>query len=105
MKYVGLTCNSSLECIRAFVICMYIDCTYVPCPPPQDEYSLLVENWNTQRGQALAHALLKVLYPQLEKELRMTLIQEAREAVLHVSPTYKGDVMEGRGRACAACGL
>ena len=54
-------------------------------PPSQDEYSLLVEKWNTQRGQALAHALLKVLYPQLEKELRMTLIQEAREAVLHVS--------------------
>lgn len=74
---------------------MYIDCTCLA--PPKDEYSLLVENWNTQRGQALAHALLKVLYPQLEKELRMTLIQEAREAVLHVSPTYKGDVIEGRG--------
>ena len=64
-----------------------VDCpTLTPLPPPsQDEYSLLVEKWNTQRGQALAHALLKVLYPQLEKELRMTLIQEAREAVLHVS--------------------
>ena len=70
----------------------------------QDEYSLLVENWNTQRGQALAHALLKVLYPQLEKELRMTLIQEGREAVLHVSccERCKRNARKGWG---AVCGL
>jgi transcription elongation factor SPT6 len=49
----------------------------------RDEYSLLVEKWNTQRGKALAQSLVKVLYPQMEKELRMKLIQEARESVVH----------------------
>lgn len=53
-------------------------------PSLQDEFSLLVEKWNAQRAQAVAHALLKVLYPQMEKELRTKLLQEAKDHVLQV---------------------
>jgi len=55
-----------------------------PLPFLQDEFSLLVEKWNAQRAQAVAHALLKVLYPQMEKELRTKLLQEAKDHVLQV---------------------
>ena len=50
----------------------------------RDEYSLLAEKWNAQRAQAVAHALLKVLYPLMEKELRVKLLTEAKEHVLQV---------------------
>ena len=45
---------------------------------------MLVEKWNAQRAQALAHTLMKVLYPQMEKELRTKLLLEAKEHVLQV---------------------
>ena len=45
---------------------------------------MLVEKWNAQRAQAVAHALLKVLYPQMEKEIRMKLLQESKEYVIQV---------------------
>ena len=51
----------------------------------QDEFSLLVEKWNAQRAKAVAHALLKVLYPLMVKELRIKLLDEAKEHVLQVS--------------------
>ena len=54
-------------------------------PPLQDEFSLLVEKWNAQRAQAVAHALLKVLYPQMEKELKTKLLTEAKDHVLQVN--------------------
>ena len=50
----------------------------------QDEFSLLVEKWNAQRAKAVAHALLKVLYPIMVKELRIKLLDEAKEHVLQV---------------------
>ena len=50
----------------------------------QDEFSLLVEKWNTQRTQALGHSLLRVLYPLMEQELRTKLLQEAKEFVTQV---------------------
>jgi len=50
----------------------------------QDEYSMLVEKWNAQRAKAVAHALLKVLYPLMAKELRLELLKEAKEHVLQV---------------------
>lgn len=50
----------------------------------QDEFSMLVEKWNAQRAQAVAHALLKVLYPQMEKEIKTKLVQEAKEFVIEV---------------------
>jgi transcription elongation factor SPT6 len=43
-----------------------------------------VEKWNAQRAQAVAHALLKVLYPLMEKEMRNKLLLEAKEHVLQV---------------------
>ena len=52
----------------------------------QDEFSRLVEKWNAQRAQAVAHALLKVLYPLMEKEMRNKLLLEAKEHVLQVRP-------------------
>lgn len=45
---------------------------------------MLVEKWNAQRAQALAHTLMKVLYPQMDKELHAKLVQEAKEHVLQV---------------------
>lgn len=44
----------------------------------------MVEKWNDQRAQALAHALLHVLYPLMERELRTKLLQEAKEFVTQV---------------------
>ena len=43
-----------------------------------------MEKWNAQRAQAVAHALLKVLYPLMEKEMRNKLLLEAKEHVLQV---------------------
>ena len=54
----------------------------------QDEFSLLVEKWNTQRTQALGHSLLRVLYPLMEQELRTKLLQEAKEFVTQVHVCY-----------------
>ncbi len=48
---------------------------------------MLVEKWNAQRAQAVAHALLKVLYPQMEKEIRNKLLQESKEYVIQVKTT------------------
>ena len=41
--------------------------------------------WNIQRSQALERALSKMLYPQLEKELRLKLIAEAKDGITKVS--------------------
>ncbi|RUS83311.1 hypothetical protein EGW08_008933 [Elysia chlorotica] len=48
----------------------------------RDEFSHLVQQWNNQRSEALKRALYKILYPQMEKELRAKLASEAREGVL-----------------------
>ncbi|XP_052799386.1 transcription elongation factor SPT6-like [Mya arenaria] len=48
----------------------------------RDEFSHLVQQWNTQRTQALERALTKILYPQFEKEIRLKLINEAKEGIL-----------------------
>ena len=61
----------------------------------QDEFSMVVEKWNAQRAQAVAHALLKVLYPQMEKEIKTKLIQEAKEYVIEVNGFNK--VVAGSG--------
>ena len=45
---------------------------------------MLVEKWNAQRAQSVAQALMKFLYPQMEKELRVKLLTEAKEHVLQV---------------------
>ncbi|KAL4223178.1 Transcription elongation factor SPT6 [Mactra antiquata] len=47
----------------------------------RDEFSHLVQQWNIQRSQALERALTKILYPQMEKELRLKLIAEAKEGI------------------------
>ena len=49
---------------------------------------MLVEKWNAQRAQAVAHALMKVLYPQMEKELRNKLSSEAMDHVIEVSNVH-----------------
>ncbi len=68
---------------------------------PQDEFSLLVEKWNAQRAKAVAHALLKVLYPLMVKELRIKLLDEAKEHVLQVCLALPVHILcryLGRGR-------
>ena len=53
----------------------------------QDEFSHLVQQWNTQRSQALERALTKILYPQMERELRSKLLAESKEGIVKVSQT------------------
>ncbi|GFO10563.1 LOW QUALITY PROTEIN: transcription elongation factor spt6, partial [Plakobranchus ocellatus] len=48
----------------------------------RDEFSHLVQQWNNQRSEALKRALYKILYPQMEKEIRAKLASESREGVL-----------------------
>ena len=69
-------------------------------PIPQDEFSLLVEKWNAQRAQAVAQSFLKVLFPQMEKELKLKLLEEAKEHVLQVNREIEGEGggKEGKGR-------
>ena len=54
----------------------------------QDEFSTLVQQWNVQRSQALERCLKKILYPQMEKELRLKLITEAKEGIMKVKTEY-----------------
>lgn len=51
---------------------------------------MLVEKWNAQRAQAVAQALMKILYPIMEKELRSKLLEEAKEYILQVSESGCG---------------
>ncbi|XP_074640844.1 transcription elongation factor SPT6-like [Tubulanus polymorphus] len=48
----------------------------------RDEFSRVVQEWNSQRAQALERALKNILYPQMAKELRGKLIQEAKDYVV-----------------------
>lgn len=45
---------------------------------------MLVEKWNAQRAQSVAQALMKVLYPQMDREIRRKLLNEAKEHVIQV---------------------
>ena len=44
-----------------------------------------MEKWNAQRAQAVYSALVKFLYPLMQKELYTKLLLEAKEHVLRVS--------------------
>ena len=50
----------------------------------QDEFSHVVQEWNAQRSQALERALSMILYPQMVKEIKGKLIEEAKECILRV---------------------
>ena len=43
-----------------------------------------MEKWNAQRAQAVYSALVKFLYPLMQKELHTKLLNEAKEHVLGV---------------------
>lgn len=60
----------------------------------QDEFSHLVQQWNLQRSQALERALTKLLYPQMEKELRAKLLSEAKDGIVKVRQTLAICVLE-----------
>lgn len=51
----------------------------------RDEYSRNVQEWNEIRHQALDLALKKILYPALQKDLKLRLLSEAKEGVVKVS--------------------
>ncbi|EDO33602.1 predicted protein [Nematostella vectensis] len=48
----------------------------------RDEFSLLVQEWNGQRMQALSRAFYQMLYPALEKELKTKLLTESKNFVI-----------------------
>ncbi|XP_071094189.1 transcription elongation factor SPT6-like [Haliotis cracherodii] len=48
----------------------------------KDEFSHLVQQWNIQRSEALKRALTKILYPQMEKELRTKLLAESKDGIV-----------------------
>lgn len=50
----------------------------------RDEYSNNVQEWNDLRYQALDLALKKILYPAFQKELKLRLLNEAKEGVVKV---------------------
>ena len=50
----------------------------------QDEFSHLVQEWNTQRMNALSRAFNQMLYPLFEKELKLKLLEEAKNFVVKV---------------------
>ncbi|XP_039266664.1 transcription elongation factor SPT6-like isoform X1 [Styela clava] len=49
----------------------------------RDEFSHLVQEWNSQRSQVIDSMLNKILYPELVKETRATLLREAREGIIN----------------------
>ena len=63
----------------------YISYQYASFVIWQDEFSALVQAWNAQRSLALERALTKSLFPQLEKELKLSLLVEAKEGIMRVS--------------------
>ena len=54
----------------------------------QDEFSHLVQEWNTQRMNALSRAFNHMLYPLFEKELKLKLLEEAKNAVVKVRSSF-----------------
>ena len=54
----------------------------------RDEYSRNVQEWNTLRHEALDLALKRILYPGFQKELKLRLLNEAKEGVVKVSLYY-----------------
>ena len=61
---------------------LFIDCAVLFAL--QDEFSHLVQEWNTQRMNALARAFNQMLYPLFEKELKLKLLEEAKASVIDV---------------------
>ena len=49
-----------------------------------------MEKWNAQRAQAVYSALVKFLYPLMQKELHTKLLIEAKEHVLRVRTLMNG---------------
>ncbi|ESO05770.1 hypothetical protein HELRODRAFT_191379 [Helobdella robusta] len=50
----------------------------------RDEYSHVVQEWNKQRTLAVERALNVILYPILIKQVKMKLLEEAKEHVMRV---------------------
>ena len=63
----------------------------------QDEFSHLVQEWNTQRMNALSRAFNQMLYPLFEKELKLKLLEEAKNFVVKVSLSLFGADSERSG--------
>lgn len=63
----------------------------------QDEFSHLVQEWNTQRMNALSRAFNQMLYPLFEKELKLKLLEEAKNFVVKVSLSLFGADNERSG--------
>ncbi|CAI8018492.1 Transcription elongation factor SPT6 [Geodia barretti] len=61
----------------------------------RDEFSRLVEKWNAQRAQAVYSALVKFLYPLMQKELYTKLLIEAKEHVLRSCVQTFRDWLDG----------
>ena len=68
--------------VYTIIVCIVFSAA--TCVWLQDEFSRLVEKWNAQRAQAVYTALVKVLYPIMQKELRTKLLVEAKDHVLQV---------------------
>ena len=63
----------------------------------QDEFSHLVQEWNTQRMNALLRTFNQMLYPLFEKELKLKLLEEAKNFVVKVSLSSFGADNERSG--------
>lgn len=50
----------------------------------QDEYSILVQQWNEQRSMVLERAFTKMLYPLMVREIKTKLLDEAKQSIVQV---------------------
>ncbi|KAK2574192.1 Transcription elongation factor SPT6 [Acropora cervicornis] len=72
----------------------------------RDEFSHLVQEWNTQRMNALARAFNQMLYPLFEKELKLKLLEEAKASVIdHVEEQEYDDSVNSEGLRVLACSI
>ena len=86
LKYSRCTCldyeaQGSVD-VACFDVLFIVDCAVLFAL--QDEFSHLVQEWNTQRMNALARAFNQMLYPLFEKELKLKLLEEAKASVIDV---------------------
>lgn len=64
----GNTCSNYLEEVKQFY--------------QRDEFSKNVQDWNKLRAECVEEALNKMVFPEMRKELKATLLAEAKESVL-----------------------
>lgn len=59
----------------------------------KDEFSKHVQEWNDQRCMAIERALNMILFPQMVKEIKAKLLEEAKECIIKVRAPFLAEVL------------